>query len=140
MNDLEWEICNSTITVLDYECNLATADYHGRKWHVWFAPDVPVQDGPWQLCGLPGLIMKAETDDGEYGFVITGLQKCHEPFKPILIQEDQLYKTKRKSFLKMKNYSRRNRSAQISAMTGGKVTVNADYKGKDDYIETDYHE
>ncbi len=140
MNDLKWEICDSTATVLDYECNLATADYHGRKWKAWFAPEIPVQDGPWQLCGLPGLIMKADTEDGEYGFIITGLQECNEPFKPILINEDELYKTKRKSYLKMRDHGRRNRSAQISAMTGGKVNVNADYKGTDDYLETDYHE
>ncbi len=140
MNDLQWELCDSTTTVLNYECNLATADYHGRKWNAWYAPEIPVQDGPWQLCGLPGLIMKADTEDGEYGVIITGLQQCNEHFKPILINEDKLYKTKRKSYLKMRDYGRRNRSAQISAMTGGKVKVNADYKGTDDYIETDYHE
>lgn len=140
MDDLNWEICDSTATVMNYECNLATSDYHGRRWNVWFATEVPVQDGPWQLCGLPGLIMKAETEDGEYGFEITGLQQCNEQFKPILINPDKLFKTKRKSYLKMKDYGRRNRSAQISAMTGGKVNVNADYKGTDDYLETDYHE
>ncbi len=140
MNDLQWELCDSTVTVLDYECYLATADYHGRRWNTWFAPEIPVQDGPWQLCGLPGLIMKADTEDGEYGFLITGLQECNESFKPILIDEDELYKTKRKSYLKMRDHGRRNRSAQISAMTGGKVKVNADYKGIDDFIETDYHE
>ncbi|MCM1138773.1 MAG: GLPGLI family protein [Muribaculum sp.] len=140
MDDLNWEICDSTAMVLNYECNLATADYHGRKWNAWFASEIPVQDGPWQLCGLPGLIMKAETEDGEYSFEITGLQKCNEPFKHILINPDNLFKTKRKSFLKMKDYTRRNRSAHISAMTGGKVNVNADYKGTDDFLETDYHE
>ena len=140
MDDLNWEICDSTAMVMNYECNLATSDYHGRKWNAWFATEIPVQDGPWQLCGLPGLIMKAETEDGEYGFVITGLQQCDEQFKPILINPNKLFKTKRKSYLKMKDYGRRNRSAQISAMTGGKVNVNADYKGTDDYLETDYHE
>lgn len=141
MNDLSWELCDSTEIVLDYECTLATADYHGRKWKAWFATDIPVQYGPWQLCGLPGLILKAETGDGEYGFIITGLQQCNEPLKPTLINPDKLFKTKRKSFLKIKDYSRRNRSAMISAMTNGKVNPkNADYKGTHDYIETDYHE
>ncbi|MCM1356874.1 MAG: GLPGLI family protein [Staphylococcus sp.] len=140
MNDLQWEIGDSTTTILGYECNLATAGYHGRKWKAWFATDVPLRDGPWQLCGLPGLIMKADTEDGDYGFVITGLQQCNEPFKPVLIDTDKIFKTKRKSYLKMKDYSRRNRSAMINAMTNGKVSVNADYKGTDDYLETDYHE
>lgn len=92
------------------------------------------------MCGLPGLILEAETEDGEYGFEITGLQQCDESFKPVLIDPDKLFHSPRKAFLKMKDYGRRNRSARISAMTGGKVNVNADYKGTDDYLETDYHE
>lgn len=142
MSDLSWELCDSTAVVLNYECNLARADYHGRQWTAWFAPDIPVQDGPWQLCGLPGLVMKAETDDGAYGFVITGLQQCDEPFKVTEMDPNNLFITKRKSFLKMKDYRRRNRSSQIKAMTNGKVNVpeSANYKGKDDYLETDYHD
>ena len=139
MNDLNWEICDSTKIILNYDCNLAMADYHGRKWKAWFSPEVAIQDGPWQLCGLPGLILEAETEDGEYGFEITGIQQCNESLKPILIDSDKLFHTKRKSFLKMKDYARRNRSSQLSAMTGGKVKVDADYKGTDDFLETDYH-
>lgn len=138
MNDLSWELLDSTTTILDYECNLATADYHGRKWKAWFTTDIPVNDGPWQLCGLPGLIMKAETDDGDYGFEIIGIQKCNEPFKPTLVNPDKVFKTKRITFLKMSDYSRRNRSARISAMTNRAVNVKADYKGNFDFIETDY--
>lgn len=140
MDNLMWEICDSATSILNYDCHLAIADYHGRKWLAWFAPDIAVQEGPWQLCGLPGLIMKAETEDGEYGFIITGLQQCKEPFKPLLIAPDKLYHTKRIPFLRMKEYSRRNRSSIIRAASGGKVQVNADYTGNDDFIETDYHE
>lgn len=141
MADLKWELEDSTTFVLDYECQLATADYHGRRWKAWFAPDIPIQDGPWQLCGLPGLILKAETTDGTYGFEATGLQQCNESFKPTYINKDKLYYSKRKSYLKQKDYTRRNRGAMISAMTNGKVNPkNADYKGNDDFIETDYHD
>lgn len=141
ISDLSWEIGDSIKNVLGYECNLATADYHGRKWKAWFSIDIPMQDGPWQLCGLPGLILDAETEDGKYGFTATGIQKCNEPLKDLYINEDKVFKTNRKAFLKMKDHSRRNRSAQISALTGGRVNpTNSDYKGKDDLIETDYHE
>lgn len=141
LSDLTWEIGDSLRNVLGYECNSAMADYHGRKWKVWFSTDIPVQDGPWQLCGLPGLILSAETEDGEYGFLATGIQKCNEPLKELYINEDKVFKTKRKSFLKMKDHTRRNRSAQISAMTGGNVSLsNVDFKGKKDFIETDYHD
>lgn len=140
MDDLNWQTADSTMTVLGYECILATADYHGRKWKAWFAPEIAVQDGPWQLCGLPGLIMKADTEDGLFGFSITGIQECDEEFKKTHINKDKLFKSNRMAYLKMKDHTRRNRGAYISALTGGKVNPRgADYKGKDDFIETDYH-
>ena len=140
MSDLTWDLLDSTKTVLDYECQLATADYHGRRWEAWFAPEITVSDGPWQLCGLPGLIMEATCEGGLYSFVITGLQQCNEPLKPDF-ENSKYFHTQRKSVLKMRDYGRRNRADQIRAMTGGKVKISSDanYKGEDDLIETDYH-
>lgn len=141
MDDLQWELMDSIKNVLDYECQLATADYHGRKWYAWFTPEIPVQDGPWQLCGLPGLIMEAITADGEYGFTIKGIQQCNEPLGDPYENPDKIFKTTRIAVLRMKDYGRRNRAAQVSAMTGGKVNIKqTDYKENIDFIETDYQE
>lgn len=138
MNELEWEIGDSVKNVAGYECGMATADYHGRRWVAWFAPEVTVQDGPWQLCGLPGLIMEAETADGEYGFRIVGLQKCDESLKKPY-KDDKHFKLTRESFLKAKAYSRENRLQQIGTMTGGAVKPkNPRFNEKVDLIETDY--
>ncbi|MEZ3550954.1 MAG: GLPGLI family protein [Muribaculaceae bacterium] len=141
MDDLQWELQDSTKMVLDYECQFAVADYHGRKWYAWFAPEIPVQDGPWQLCGLPGLIMEAITADGEYGFTIKGIQQCDEPLGDSYEDPDKIYRSKRITVLRMKDYGRRNRAAQVSAMTGGKVNIKqTEYKENIDFLETDYHE
>lgn len=64
MAEMTWEILpDSTGQILDHECVMARTDYHGRRWDVWFAPDLPVQDGPWKLHGLPGLILMAQSGD-----------------------------------------------------------------------------
>ena len=139
MNDLVWELGDSIKNVMGYECQLAYADYHGRRWEAWFAPEIAIQDGPWQFCGLPGLIMEAVSADGDYKFLITGIQQCKELLKDPY-ESDEVFISKRKSFLRQKDYTRRNRGAHIAAMTNGKVKVNADYTGKDDFLETDYHE
>lgn len=110
MSDLVWELGDSTKNVMGYECQIAEADYHGRHWKAWFTPEIPVPEGPWQLCGLPGLIMEAEADNYMYEFRITGLQETNECFKPDF-DEDQCFNTKRKSFWKMTDYARRNRSS-----------------------------
>lgn len=66
--EMEWEIvADSTKSILGYDCIHAVTDYHGRQWRAWFAPDIPVQDGPWKLHGLPGVILAA---DGGDGFII----------------------------------------------------------------------
>lgn len=141
MSDLEWELGDSIKNIMGYECQMAEADYHGRHWIAWFSSEIPIQEGPWQLCGLPGLIMSAKTADMEYEFRISGLQETSENFKPYY-NEEKCFSTKRKSYWKMKDYARRNRSSQIAAMTGGAVkpSENVNFTGGYDYIETDYHE
>ena len=62
----EWTISDSTSNILGYECILASAIYRGRIWEAWFTPEIPISDGPWKLCGLPGLILKAQDSKGHY--------------------------------------------------------------------------
>ena len=140
MSDLQWELQDSVKNILGYDCNLATADYHGRRWYAWFSPDIPVQDGPWQLYGLPGLIMEAFTDDYDYAFQIKGIQKCKERIKDSFKDENDFI-TNRKAFLKMKKNSRDHRAEHISAYTGGLVNPVGlrRWKYLIDFIETDYH-
>ena len=56
----EWTMYeDSTITVLGMECKKATTNFRGRYWEVWYAEELPISQGPWKLCGLPGMILKA---------------------------------------------------------------------------------
>lgn len=64
----DWEIVDSTSNILGFECILATTDFRGRKWNVWFTPDIPISEGPWKLWGLPGLILHANDSNGDYIF------------------------------------------------------------------------
>lgn len=63
--DMQWTVVpDSARTILGHECLMARTAYHGRDWTVWFTPEIPVQDGPWKLHGLPGLILAAQGGDG----------------------------------------------------------------------------
>lgn len=142
MDDLQWEaLWTRPRRCWIMSVELAVAEYHGRKWYAWFTPEIPVQDALWQQSGLPGLIMEAITADGEYGFTIKGIQQCDEPLGDPYENPDKIFKSTRIAVLRMKDYGSRNRAAQISAMTGGKVNIQQpEYKENIDYIETDYHE
>lgn len=69
----QWEIGDSTRTILGYECVEAVTNYRGRRWTAWFTPEIPIQDGPWKLCGLPGLILEAYDTNRDYSFTPTGI-------------------------------------------------------------------
>ena len=57
----DWSInVDSTRQILGYKCYMATTDFRGRRWTVYYTEDIPVSLGPWKLGGLPGLILSAE--------------------------------------------------------------------------------
>lgn len=73
----EWVVTDESKEILGYQCFKAFSDYRGRRWIAWFAPEIPVQEGPWKLCGLPGLILEAYDSAHDYTFEACGLvQNC----------------------------------------------------------------
>ncbi len=63
-----WIVTFETQKLLGYICQKATCHFRGRDYVAWFAPDIPIQQGPWKLRGLPGLILKAHDADSLYTF------------------------------------------------------------------------
>ncbi|SFN62481.1 GLPGLI family protein [Algoriella xinjiangensis] len=57
--DYEWKISNEESTILDYKVIKAISEKENII--AWFAPDIKVNLGPNQINGLPGLILKSET-------------------------------------------------------------------------------
>lgn len=67
----DWKILNDMKEVAGHVCMNAFWEdtVKQQKITVWFALDIPVSAGPERLCGLPGLILEADVNDG--GMVIT---------------------------------------------------------------------
>ena len=63
-----WTLTADTATVCGYLGRKATARFRGRQWEAWYTEELPVDAGPWKLCGLPGLILRASTPDGLLSF------------------------------------------------------------------------
>lgn len=64
----KWTMLIEDTVVVGYRCQKARTHFRGRVWDVWFAPDIPVNDGPWKLCGLPGLILHAKDSKDDFLF------------------------------------------------------------------------
>lgn len=77
----QWAISSDTCRILGYLCYKATTKFRGREYEAYFTQELPVNDGPWKLYGLPGLILEAKTRDGIFHFKAIGNQKIND--KPI---------------------------------------------------------
>lgn len=72
---MEWTLEDGDSTLLGYSCQKASTVYHGKKWTVWYTRDIAIPEGPWKLCGLPGLILNAKESNGDFIFNCIGVEK-----------------------------------------------------------------
>ena len=74
-----WIISFEMQELLGYTCQKAICHFRGRDYVAWFAPDIPVRQGPWKLGGLPGLILKAHDTDSLYTFEAVKVETGRHP-------------------------------------------------------------
>lgn len=79
----KWQLINESKIILGLPSKRAVTTYKGRKWDVWYTEKVPVSAGPWELIGLPGLIVEANDVSGEVSFRV----KSISPFNEIVDDE-----------------------------------------------------
>lgn len=142
LGEIQWEISDSTKTVLGYNCVMATANYHGRDWTAWFAPDIPLQEGPWKLTGLPGLILEASESTGQHSFEVTGLEASNKEIVPIYPYQQYDKMSRIEMLRQLRNYRDHGRAID-AASTGLNLGPDHIRTGEEvniDFLETDYHE
>ena len=89
---MDWQMSFETKEILGYQCFKAECDFRGRHWTAWYTIQIPVQDGPWKFCGLPGLILQMEESRGHYAFRCIGIETQQ---KPIVWYEEDFHKYQR---------------------------------------------
>lgn len=73
----DWKITNDTATILGYPCKRATtfSTRSKKQYSAWFTADLPFSAGPNSFYGLPGLILKIESDDKLYSSIAYAISK-----------------------------------------------------------------
>jgi GLPGLI family protein len=78
MTEIQWTLQADRDTLCGYPCQKATGSYGGRTWIAWFAESLPTKFGVWRLNGLPGLILRAESEDGIHRFDCRSIEAVKE--------------------------------------------------------------
>ena len=134
--NINWKITKDTASFAGIFCKKATANFKGRKWTAWYAPEMPFASGPWKLNGLPGLIIEAYDENKEVQFQIAELDNLKkenlttEQAAKLKIYERNTFfgseialptdakKTTRAEFDKIQELYRKDPKGFISAATG----------------------
>jgi GLPGLI family protein len=89
---LDWKISDEKQKILSYTCQKAITSFRGRDYIAWFAPDIPIPNGPWKFGGLPGLILKLSDTKNYFVYECQGLERLtvKEPIKFFKIEYTKL--------------------------------------------------
>ncbi len=93
---------DSTKEILGYQCQMATARFKGRQWIAWYTEDIPLDEGPWKLRGLPGLVLSAYDAPRQYIFEGAGLEQVSAD-QPVVIVNNKREKISQKDLRKVRN-------------------------------------
>ena len=128
LRPIQWSLGNETDTVCGYVCKKATGEYGGRKWVVWYSPEIPTPYGPWKFCGLPGLVMLAHDTENIHRFEAITFRKGT---LPIAVPDiPNMVTVERNKFVKSKNRFEEDPMNNIPLESISDMTVQKDEEGK----------
>lgn len=70
----DWDIADEEKVFLNHKVQKANLTFGGREWEAWYTEDIPIMDGPYKFCGLPGLILEVRSLDDDYRFTAVGIK------------------------------------------------------------------
>ena len=125
----QWDIiADSTKQILNYDCQMARCTFKGRTWTAWFAADIPLDNGPWKLYGLPGLILRAYDSKQQYIFDCVGMKQAKEDENITYNSDFDKYATS--SMKEFVDYQRKAVPEDILATQGIKIEVPEEMKAE----------
>ncbi len=138
LSDFNWLLVGDTLTINGYLCQKAGCYYGGREWVAWFCPQIPINDGPYKFCGLPGLIIQISDSKNDYVFTLQSITACENPI--VIDWEEKAYiTTTRKDFLKAQYLSYQNFESVMKdkVTTDNPVAVKRKMASRNNPIELD---
>lgn len=76
----DWKIEEEYQSILNIQCQKATAKYYDTNIIAWFTESIPINDGPFDYHGLPGLILKVEEGDKQT-YIASSIEFTDKPLE-----------------------------------------------------------
>lgn len=99
IHPMAWRILTDVKQINGIPVRKARCEHRGRSYTAWFAPSIPISNGPWKLGGLPGLILEAYDDEKEVVFLFRSLRPVAD--KPIVCPDSRGRKVSLATFLEI---------------------------------------
>lgn len=80
-------------TILGLLCNQLFFTFRGRHYEAYYAPEIPIPDGPYKFIGAPGLILEAISFDQSVQINAISITKQQTSFDYSLIKKDWFNKS-----------------------------------------------
>jgi GLPGLI family protein len=90
------------LTINGYKSQKAKTSYGGRNYEAWFTTQIPIPDGPYKFCGLPGLIIKISDSKNHYVFELTDVLENKYRMSNLFSHSKPFYTDKKTFFKKLK--------------------------------------
>jgi GLPGLI family protein len=74
LHSMTWILTDEKKSIDSLECFQARTRFRGRNYVAWYAPSIPLPNGPWKLGGLPGLIIEAYEENRDLYFLARSVQ------------------------------------------------------------------
>ena len=111
-----WKILPDKAVLAGYTCQKATTNFAGRTFEAWFTREVPVGEGPYKFCGLPGLIVKISDTRNQYIFDLIKLSTTQSAH-PIALPRNKAVATTKGALYRAKENYKANLPNTVAAVS-----------------------
>lgn len=108
-SQFKWVILEDTLSVGGIVCQKAETNFGNRKWIAWFAPSIPISDGPYKFSGLPGLILKVYDTQNYWNFDLASISNINRLLKINFLNKTPIPLKNKKEYFAKRKYTRDNR-------------------------------
>jgi GLPGLI family protein len=116
---IKWTITKETKKIGKFTCQKAKINLNGRKYSIWFTPEIEIAFGPYKINGLPGLVVELYEETSKTKITLISIKKLDdskdfENYKKYILSKKVLSYTEYEVFLiKTMKQKKKNEIAKV---------------------------